>query len=208
MANTAEKRSRWAGFTPCRPRPGSRVSSQDFRRSTGRCDSRRRIVLLCADRHLAIHFVDSANRDRFGTGWWMSPFSVELTFTGPRAPADASVQAERAAVDRGQWSRRSEHARWFPEETGEVTASGIAGIAPGRVPCRIRQPAPRRRDCARRTRRGVWGDRSSSLRRRKFRVRPRIYFEAVTPPQFQRWPTTRRCCAPTTWTAPSSTRSR
>ena len=87
MANTAEKGRDGAGLHPAGPGQVARRQAEDFRPQLGGAHLGRRDRAPLADfRHLAYSLSSFRDRDQISaTGWWMSPFSVELTFPGPRA---------------------------------------------------------------------------------------------------------------------------
>jgi alpha-glucoside transport system permease protein len=124
----------------------------------------------------------SSFRDRdqiSATGWWKAPLSVELTFRARASGDDAQFVNEHWVVE-GNVFDYPEQARWFPDGTGTVTAFGSRGVAPAEFPAGTLAEL-----------RG--GDTLIVERDVAFRYTspeeidgagPRIYFEAVTPPQF------------------------
>ncbi len=124
----------------------------------------------------------SSFRDRdqiSATGWWKSPFPVELTFRA-RAPGADAVEANGEWVIEGNVFADPEQERWFPGGTGTVSAFGDRGVNPAEFTAgevaeirdggtlvvnadgsfRLTSPEP------------IDG------------AGPRIYFEGRTPPQF------------------------
>lgn len=179
MANTAEKVAMQPGFTlqaPAKPRVAGKTSALNWAVRISVVV----IVILWLIPTLGLFISSFRDRDQISaTGWWKAPFSVELTFRA-RAPA-----ADQREID-GQWAIEGnvfvdpEQARWFPDQTGEVTAFGNRGVAPAEFPAG--QTAEiRDGDTLRVDRDGSFLLTSPE----EFSgAGPRIYFEAVTPPRF------------------------
>jgi alpha-glucoside transport system permease protein len=124
----------------------------------------------------------SSFRDRdqiSSTGWWRAPMAVELTFRA-RAPGTEQQQIGDAWVIEGNVFEDREQARWFPDGRGEVTAFGSRGVAPAEFPAGTLAEL---RDGSTLV---VESDGSFRLTSPEevTGAGPRLYFEALTPPQF------------------------
>jgi alpha-glucoside transport system permease protein len=126
-------------------------------------------------------FVSSfRDRDQISaTGWWKAPFPVELTFRA-RAPSDDQQPVDGGFAIEGNVFADPEQARWFPDGTGTVRAFGSRAVAPADYP-------------AGSTAELGDGETLTVNADGSFRFTapeevsgagPRIYFEALTPPQF------------------------
>jgi alpha-glucoside transport system permease protein len=179
MANTVEKIAMQPGFTlqtPAKPRVAGKTSALNWAVRISVIV----IVLLWLIPTLGLFISSFRDRDQISaTGWWKAPFSVELTFRA-RAPSADQREIDGQWVVEGNVFTDPEQTRWFPDQSGEVTAFGNRGIAPAEFPAG--QTAEiRDGDTLRVDRDGSFVFTSAE----EFSgAGPRIYFEAVTPPQF------------------------
>jgi alpha-glucoside transport system permease protein len=126
-------------------------------------------------------FVSSfRDRDQISaTGWWKAPFPVELTFRA-RAPGDDQQPVDGGFAIEGNVFADPEQARWFPGGTGTVRSFGSRAVAPAQYPAGTTAELGD-------------GETLTVNADGSFRFTapeeisgagPRIYFEALTPPQF------------------------
>jgi alpha-glucoside transport system permease protein len=126
-------------------------------------------------------FVSSfRDRDQISaTGWWKAPFPVELTFRA-RAPSDAQVPTDGGFAIQGNVFADPEQARWFPDGAGTVRFFGSRAVAPAQYEAGTTAELGD-------------GETLTVNADGSFRFTapeeisgagPRIYFEALTPPQF------------------------
>jgi alpha-glucoside transport system permease protein len=126
-------------------------------------------------------FVSSfRDRDQISaTGWWKAPFPVELTFRA-RAPSDAQVPTDGGFAIQGNVFADPEQARWFPDGAGTVRFFGSRAVAPAQYEAGTTAELGD-------------GETLTVNADGSFRFTapeeisgagPRIYSEALTPPQF------------------------
>ncbi len=126
-------------------------------------------------------FVSSfRDRDQISaTGWWKAPFPVELTFRA-RAPSDDQQPADGGFAIEGNVFADPEQARWFPEGTGTVRAFGSRAVAPADYPAGTTAEL----DDGETLTVNADGSFRFTAPEEISGAGPRIYFEALTPPQF------------------------
>ncbi len=126
-------------------------------------------------------FVSSfRDRDQISaTGWWKAPFPVELTFRA-RAPSADQQPVDGGFVIEGNVFADPEQARWFPDGSGTVRAFGSRAVAPAQ------HPAGTTAELGDGETLTVNADGSFRFTAPEevSGAGPRIYFEALTPPQF------------------------
>ncbi|CAN5598209.1 carbohydrate ABC transporter permease [soil metagenome] len=120
------------------------------------------------------------DRDQIAeSGWWRSPFPVELTFRARAPGADAVREGDLWAIE-GSVFADPEQARWFPGGAGTVTAWGSRGVAPAEFPAG--------QEAEIRDGEGMVVNADGSFRYTSAEpvegAGPRVYFEARTPPRF------------------------
>jgi alpha-glucoside transport system permease protein len=126
-------------------------------------------------------FVSSfRDRDQISaTGWWKAPFPVELTFRA-RAPSDDQQPVDGGFAIEGNVFADPEQARWFPEGTGTVRAFGSRAVAPADYPAGTTAEL----DDGETLTVNADGSFRFTAPQEISGAGPRIYFEALTPPQF------------------------
>jgi alpha-glucoside transport system permease protein len=126
-------------------------------------------------------FVSSfRDRDQISaTGWWKAPFPVELTFRA-RAPSDDQQPVDGGFAIEGNVFADPEQARWFPEGTGTVRAFGSRAVAPADYPAGTTAEL----DDGETLTVNADGSFRFTAPEEISGAGPRIYFEALTPPQF------------------------
>ncbi len=113
------------------------------------------------------------------TGWWQAPFSVELTFR-TRGEVEGARLVDGVWVAEGSLFDDPALAEQFADGAGSITAFGDRGTAPGEYPA---GEAVEVGDGETLTVNSDGSFRYTSLEEIDGRG-PRVYFEALTPPQF------------------------
>jgi alpha-glucoside transport system permease protein len=126
-------------------------------------------------------FVSSfRDRDQISaTGWWKAPFPVELTFRA-RAPSDDQQPADGGFAIEGNVFADPEQARWFPDGSGTVRSFGSRAVAPAQYPAGTTAEL----DDGETLTVNADGSFRFTAPEEISGAGPRIYFEALTPPQF------------------------
>jgi alpha-glucoside transport system permease protein len=126
-------------------------------------------------------FVSSfRDRDQISaTGWWKAPFPVELTFRA-RAPSDDQQPADGGFAIEGNVFADPEQARWFPDGSGTVRSFGSRAVAPAQYPAGTTAEL----DDGETLTVNADGSFRFTAPAEISGAGPRIYFEALTPPQF------------------------
>jgi len=125
-------------------------------------------------------FVSSfRDRDQISaSGWWEAPFSVELAFR-TRAATDAAQQDDLYVIE-GNIFQTDEVRQAFADGEGTISAFGTRGVAPGEFPAGTEAEIGEGETLTIETD-GTY--RFTSVEEPGDRGQ-RIYFEALTPPQF------------------------